>query len=180
MKKIALILATGSLVAAGAAVAQTAAPRGDGPPATRAAVAERTEAMFARMDANGDGVLSEADKAARAAEHFARMDTNGDGMLSQAEFLAAREARADKRDERQAAGGDRRGGGRMGMRGGRGGPESMLQRADADSNGQVTKAEFQSAALARFDRADANGDGTISAEERKAARQAMRGERRGQ
>ena len=164
MKKFALALATGSLLIGGAAYAQSA--RTERAPATRDAVTERTDAMFARMDANGDGVVSDADKAARMAQRFAKMDTNGDGMLSQAEFTAAHEARGEA------------GAKRMGKRGGRGG--QMIERADSNGDGQVTKAELQTAALARFDQADANRDGTISADERQAARQAMRGERRGQ
>jgi hypothetical protein len=183
MKKIALILATGSLLAAGtvAATAQTApAERGERLPQTRGAVAELTDAIFARMDANADGVLSEADKAAHLAERFTEMDSNGDGMLSQAEFIAAHEARAEKRAERKEARGERRGGERMGMRGGRGGrggPEGMIKRADANGDEQVTKAELQTAALARFDKVDADSDGTISAEERKAVRAEWRGGR---
>lgn len=177
MKKIALTMTAASLLIGGAAYAQTA--RGEKAAATRDAVAERTEAMFARMDANGDGVLDEADKTARMAKRFAQMDGNGDGMLSQAEFTAAHEAHAAKREAR----GERRGGERMGMRGqrgGRGGGEAMIKRADTNSDGQVTRAEFQAAALARFDKTDADGDGTISADERKAARPDRRGARDGQ
>ena len=177
MKKIALIVATGSLLAAGtvAATAQTApAERGERPPHTRDAVAERTDAVFARMDANADGVLSEADKAAHMAQRFAEMDSDGDGMLSQAEFVAAHEARAEKRAERKEARGERMG--KRGMRGGRGGPDCMIKQADSNGDGQVTKAELQTAALARFDKTDADSDGTISAEERQAARKEMRGE----
>lgn len=180
MKKIALILATGSLLAAGAyaASAQSGpAKRGEQPPATRAAVTERADAIFARMDANGDGVLSEADKAAHMTQRFARMDSDGNGQLSQAEFMAAHEARAETRAGRKEVRGERRGGERMGKRGGRGGPDGMVKRADANNDGQVTKAEMQAAALARFDKADADGDGTISTEERKAARAEWRGGR---
>ena len=176
MKKIALMLATGSLIATGAAIAQPMGEPGERAPATRDAVIAKTDKTFARMDANRDGVLSEADKAAHMAQRFAQMDTDGDGMLSQAEFMAAHEARAEQREQRREMRGERRGGERMGMRGMRGGrgPGHMLQRADADGDGQVTKAELQAAALARFDKADANSDGTISTDERKAARQAMR------
>jgi hypothetical protein len=41
----------------------------------------------------------------------------------------------------------------------------------------ISKAEFQAAAMARFDKADANGDGIVTAEERQAAREARRGAR---
>ena len=53
----------------------------------------------------------------------------------------------------------------------------MARDADADSDGSITQAEFASAALARFDRVDANKDGTISAEERPEPRR-MRSMRR--
>lgn len=47
--------------------------------------------------------------------------------------------------------------------------------ADADKNGQVTLAEATSAALARFDRMDANKDGKLTAQERRDAMKQMRG-----
>ena len=53
-----------------------------------------------------------------------------------------------------------------------------MERADTDGNGSISQAEFQAAALARFDKADANGDGTVTSEERRAAREAHRAERR--
>ena len=113
MKKIALILATGSLIAAGAAYAQPMGEPGERAPATRDAVITKTDEAFARMDANGDGVLSEADKEAMLAKHFAQMDTDGDGVLSKAEFIASHEARAEKREERREMRVER-----MGKRGG--------------------------------------------------------------
>ena len=54
----------------------------------------------------------------------------------------------------------------------------MTRAADADKDGTVTQAEFAAAALARFDQADANRDGTISVEERREARQHKRHDRR--
>lgn len=181
MKKSALILATGSLLAAGAAIAQPAGgERSERAPATRDAAVERADRMFARMDANSDGVLNEADKAARMEQRFAEMDGDGDGMISQAEFMAAHETRAKKRAERMAARAERQGGGermgKRGWRGGRGGVRQMIEAADADGNGAITQAEFQTAAIMRFDRADADADGTVTREERRAARQAMREE----
>ena len=67
----------------------------------------------------------------------------------------------------------------MAMRGGfHGGPGrfrgGITRMADADKDGTVTNAEFQAAALTRFDRLDANKDGTVTADEAKAARDSMR------
>ena len=141
------------------------------------------------MDADSDGRLTEADRAARMAQRhdarFARLDTDGNGQLSRAEFSA----RADGEGGPQARREGRRGGhaavarvrgeGRgEGMHGGMMGGRAALRTADADSDGAVTQAEFTTAMLARFDAADANRDGTLTSEERRAARPAP-GERHG-
>ena len=66
----------------------------------------------------------------------------------------------------------------MGMGGGgrRGG---MMRMADANRDGTITREEFMTTTLARFDRGDANRDGQLTAEERRASRGAMWGGRRG-
>ena len=179
-KTLAIALGTGSLLIGGVAIAQSPMAQAD---MTRDAVIAKTNERFAKMDANGDGVLSEADREAKAKEHFAKMDTNGDGTVSEAEFLAVREARMEQRQERREARMEQRGGERMARRGGRGhhgghhGGKGMMKMADTNQDGQITQAEFQAAALARFDKADADGNGTVTAEERKAARQAMKAQR---
>ena len=57
--------------------------------------AQRRERMFARLDSDGDGVVSEAEfgeaRGGRLEKHFDRIDTNGDGMISEAEREAAHE-----------------------------------------------------------------------------------------
>jgi hypothetical protein len=50
----------------------------------------------------------------------------------------------------------------------------MGQMADADKDGTISQAEFQAAALERFDRLDADKDGTVTSEEQKAAHEGMR------
>ena len=174
-KTLTIVLASASLLAGGAAIAQPMG--GDTGPTTRADLVQKTAERFARMDANGDGRLDATDREARKAERFVRADTDGDGALSQAEIEAAKEARKSARAERRGARGD---GERMERRGGKRGQRgmAMMQRADTDGDGAISQAEFQAAALARFDRADADGNGTVTAEERKAAREAHRAERR--
>ena len=59
----------------------------------------------------------------------------------------------------------------------------MLRTADANGDKTVTRAEFDAALKAHFAKADADGNGVITAEERKAmheARKERRMERRGQ
>lgn len=61
---------------------------------------------------------------------------------------------------------------------GRGGPFGLL-RHDANQDGQLTRAELTNALEAQFAQMDTNGDGSSTAEERKAAREARRAEGRG-
>jgi len=153
---------------------------------TRAEAQAHATQMFAKMDANKDGKLDASDRTARRAEMqakmFERLDANKDGSISKAEWDQHGADRAAKRAER----GDRRAdageGKRDGMRGGhhgkRGGHHGMMMgKADANGDKAISQAEFQTAALARFDAADANKDGQVTAEERQAQRGAWRAKR---
>lgn len=130
------------------------------------------DAKFAKMDANGDDTLNEADKAAMVKRHFAEMDADKNGAISEAEFVAGHEARAakrgDRREMRMGSGGHEA---KMGRHGGHhGGGMRMLEMADTNGDKAVSKAEFRAAAEVRFAKADTNSDGTVTADERKAAR----------
>jgi hypothetical protein len=145
------------------------------------------DAHFAKMDANADGKLDAADKVAMVKKHFAEMDADKNGSINEAEFVAAHAAREANRDERremhmgQGGPDDMERGGPGGHKGRHGGKHSgaMKMMAMADTNGDkaVTKAEFRTAAEARFAKADTNGDGTISADERTAGRKGNWGQR---
>lgn len=139
---------------------------------TKAEAMAAADARFAKMDANADGVLNDADKAAMVAKRFAAMDADKNGALTEAEFVAAHQARADKReDRREKRMGRGNAEGKMGRHGGRhGGGMKMIARADTNGDKAVSQAEFRAAAEARFAKADANSDGTISADERKSGR----------
>lgn len=64
-------------------------------------------------------------------------------------------------------------GGRMG--GGMGGGAMMMARmADTNKDGQITRAEYDTAVKAHFEKVDKNHDGKITPAERKAAHDAMR------
>lgn len=92
-----------------------------------------------------DGPMTLADMQARFDRRFDRMDANGDGVLSG--------------DELQPAQGGERG------QGGRGGGR-MIERADVDNDGRITRTEMRAGAEAMFRAQDANNDGQITAEER--------------
>ena len=137
---------------------------------TRTELTTQLDERFTRLDTNGDGQITQAERdaqhKARADERFKALDADGNGQLSRAEFDAAHEKRAEKMGER--------GEGKRRHRGGRGGMGGMM---DANKDGTVTKAEFQSRALAMFDGADANKDGQVTQQEREAARAAFKARR---
>lgn len=191
MKKWMISAALGAmLVSGGIAVAQSdgvSPPRGpmaadangDGA-LTKAEVTAGLDKAFAKLDANRDGQVTQEERQAlrqmRLDDRFAKLDTDRNGQISKAEFQAARDARKEARKDLR---GERRGdqvgrhgghhghhgrGGGMGLMGGRG--------ADADKNGVLTRAEFMARPMAMFDRADANKDGKMTADEMKAARPA--------
>lgn len=166
-----------AVLTAGVALAQqapTRSPRGDANGDGRISRAEFIEGRVARLtavDANRDGSVSAEERQSgvdtrrnqRASARFEALDKNGDGSVSRDEFIAGRERSAARAD-----GGRRHGMGRPAHRRG----------ADAAAaRGPVTIAQVQTRLATRFDRIDTNRDGFLTAEERTAARQAMRGQR---
>lgn len=150
---------------------------------TRAEAQAHATQRFAKMDFNKDGKIDAADRTAKRAEmqakKFTSLDADGNGSISQAEWAnqgAERAAKRAERAEKRAAAGETREGKRHAMRGPgkRGG---MMAKADTDGDKAISQAEFQTAALARFDAADANKDGQVTAEERKAQRGEWRAKR---
>jgi hypothetical protein len=109
-----------------------------------------------RPDPFGDATVSRADVRAKSAAFCARLDTDHDGFLSADEFSA--EFPADGRLRMMAP--------------------MMMTRIDTDGDGKLSKSEFTATALRRFDDADANHDGQLTKAERDAAREAMRARRR--
>ena len=170
------IAALALLAGGGAAIAQQTGERpapqaqradadGDGR-LSQAEFAARRLARLRAADANGDGSVSleerRAMRAARSAARFDRIDADGDGAISRAEFDAASAARPGR-----------------GMRGardrrGHGDRHQAMRSADP-----VSIAEIEARAARAFARLDLNGDGYLTAEERRARRGAMRMHGRG-
>ncbi len=110
-------------------------------PMHRGAMLERLRAA----DTNADGLLSRSEVASlpRLAENFGAIDANRDDSIS---FEELRAFHGKKRGER------------------------FIQRLDTDRDGKVSQAEALAAAQARFDRADSNKDGFVTADELAALR----------
>lgn len=198
-KRLWLAGGAGILAMAGVAIAQQ--PMTDRPDRnadmTRQQVIDRVDARFQTLDANRDGRFtleeSRAEREARRAQRidrmFERLDSNRDGSITRAEMAEARPMRMGRRM-----------GGRMGGRGpgpqagGPGGPgapemgppppggprgrgmRGMGGRMFGEQ-GFVTRDQMRERALARFDRVDADRNGTVTPAERQAAREQMRARR---
>ena len=181
MKTFTILAGTALLASAGAVLAQPAVgPRADrDADVTRQQVIERADERFARLDLNNDGraTREEAQQAAQqrreqaAGRHFERLDANRDGSISRAEFDQARSTRSERREQRAGHGPHA---GMRGMRGMRHGGPGMRGERMFGEQGFITREQMRERALARFDRADANRDGTLTAAERQQAREQRR------
>jgi hypothetical protein len=192
MKTLTLLSGAALLAVAGIALAQDGP--GPGPDrgglegdVTRQQVIAHVDEMFARLDANRDGRVTPDEMHAMrgGGEHrrgemrehmFDRLDANHDGNISREEFASAPAMR----------GGPGGPGGHPGMEmgpppggpdgpGGPGGPGGGRMRGARmfGDQGFVTLEQMRARALERFDRADANHDGTLTMDERRAARGRM-------
>ncbi len=158
---------------------------------TRAEAEAKVRARFGALDADRDGFVTRDEIHARVekmesahkglakvgADRFDEIDTDHDGSISRAEFAAHHDAenhmvvirtemsgtpgpaaKPDKPMRVMMMSGDGPGGG-------------MMMKA-MDDNGRISIDAMVKATLERFDKADANHDGVLTPEERKAARAA--------
>lgn len=189
------ILIGGAVAAAAAAAfAVPPTPMG-GKDVTRGDVVAKVHDHFARLDANKDGVIDQAEIAKMSERRmekrvekmgdpnqaFDRMDTNKDGSISRDEFAKGRQIRIEKRIVMKDGSGHAMpspDGKPMPhdmhmMHGGHGMGGHMIAMADGNHDGKITLAEAETMALKHFDEMDSNKDGKVTAEERKAARPMM-------
>lgn len=112
---------------------------------------------FDALDADGNGLISQAEMEAAGEIRFNRIDANADGLLSKEEIIAQQTARASSRVDR------------------------MIDRLDTDSDGQLSQAELEARPRRGevFSRLDANDDGSISKDEFENGRKHMRKRMRG-
>lgn len=112
------------------------------------------EKTFAAADKDKDGKLTLAELTPAAERRFLKLDVNGDNAVSREEIEASLRASMEKRLQR------------------------MLTRMDADKNGTITQAEFDTLLTTQFGKADGDANGAVTFEEAQAYRLAMRQEMR--
>lgn len=170
------LVALGLTGAAYAATPQAPAdPLGD-KTVTKAEFLAKHGEMFDKMDTNRDGKLDQADRAAHMGMMFDMADTDHNGSLSRTEFGAMHQ----RGPEGDAGPGEGMGMGKGMRHGGEPGMGmKMLEMADANHDGAVTRGEFLAGAGQHFDMMDANHDGKLTKDERAAARAKMGGKHRG-
>jgi Ca2+-binding EF-hand superfamily protein len=109
---------------------------------------EDHEAMFKKMDANGDGRVSAAEHDAYAASMFSKADANGDGKLTKGEltgFMVDEKGKSDKMSEHKS--------------------DKKMNMFDTNSDGTLTQSEFMTGMKNKFTEKDVNKDGAITADE---------------
>lgn len=138
----------------------------EAPPAVRPdGRASQGDDLFAKLDANKDGVVAAEEVSESQKTAFEQLlkngDIDGDGKLSREEYAASTQATGTPRQPG-------RGGGPPGQ--GRPGfpltnPRELLARMDRNQDGKLSKDELPPRLQENFDRIDANGDGTIGEDE---------------
>lgn len=159
-KRMILIGAGGAVALSLAAAAMAFGPGGHDP--------------MTMFDKDGSDTLSLAEVRAGAQAMFAKVDSNKDGSLSQDEMRAHHGAMGGshrgKGGPHKASGAAR---GDHGPPPGGRGPMDM----DTDGDGAISLAEAQSTLEGHFTRADANRDGSVTRAEMEAAHRDMHGRR---
>lgn len=173
----------------GVAVAQTAAPQRPAraamaQPVSQADFVQRRVERLRSADADRNGTVTaeemraagQAKRAERRTAMFDRLDANKDGAISRAEFEAPRaEGQRAGRGERSQRGPRAGHAGRQ-----HGGMHRGAQRMGRGGEGRfpIVIAEAEQKATEAFTRLDANRDGSLTGEERRAGMQARRAEMR--
>lgn len=146
---------------------------------TNAAVDRMVANILERMDTNKDGKISRQEAKGRIAENFDRLDTNKDGYLDKdelrrvARIMVENWAKAEpsktgdsKKPEAGEAAVERI-------------LQNLLERMDANKDGNISREEAKGKIAENFDRIDANKDGFLDKDELRRVARMMAGNRAG-
>ncbi len=148
--------------------------------------------LFEMLDTDGDGAVTRAEAEAAAAASFVKLDADADGFLTQAELKAGHEARraemkarwAEKREAKEprapradadpakAEAWKAKKEERMAMMKTK--SAERFAAVDTNSDGVWSQTEYTAHRLEHFGKLDTDGDGSISAAERDAAKASMK------
>lgn len=110
---------------------------------------------FKLMDANGDSRVTREEYTSGMKTEFTRLDTNNDGIITATELAARQEQKKknplkfwDKGEKEQALS-----------------PTGKLGAADENSDGRITRAEYEAQAETMFTALDTDKDGSLTAKE---------------
>ena len=103
--------------------------------------------MFDRMDANGDGVITQDELKTHREAAFKRLDADSDGLVSTEEQQAARDRSQRMHDRMQGHQG------------------ALTDALDTDDDGAISSDEFMAAPYPMAEGADDNDDGSITKDE---------------
>lgn len=117
---------------------------GDGP--------RHGEGMLQRIDTSGDGRVTADEWQANSLQRFVRLDANGDGAVTIEEMTA---------HHGKGMHGTGKPDGQRLMKG----HDGMMDQADSNGDGQLSKSEWDAAGTEMFARLDMNSDGRIAADE---------------
>ena len=113
--------------------------------------------LFRTLDADGDGALS-SDELAKASEVLKKLDKDGDGKITRRELMPPREGGGPGGTDRPE-------------------PSQLIRRlmaGDKNNDGKLSREELPERLQKGFDRLDANGDASVSADELKSGLERLR------
>lgn len=111
--------------------------------------------MLARADANHDGAITRDEFLARPEQMFDRLDKDHNGTISAAELQQIRADGEQRREQFQQR---------------REQARANRPHMDANSDGSISRSEYDAMGASMFQRLDTNGDGQITQAEAEAAR----------
>ena len=136
---------TALVLLASIALAACQSPQPARPPAA-AGPPPNGEQLFARIDANSDGKIDQAEFATLQQVRFRQLDADQSGTLTETEMQSGGQRRQGNA-QRQAN------------------PHQRFVRLDTNANGTLTEEEYLAGQMAMMTRLDADQDGAISADE---------------